>query len=65
MTLSKLLGSRSRTLEARAPASSDSERIDSENFMKYVHEGVRREQEVKIGEDVYVEFLEEPLEQHL
>jgi len=65
MTLSKLLGSRSRTLEARAPASSDSERIDSENFMKYVHEGVQREQEVKKGEDVYVEFLEEPLEQHL
>lgn len=47
MTLSKLLGSRSRTLEARAPASSDSERIDSENFMKYVHEGVQREREVK------------------
>jgi hypothetical protein len=36
MTLSKLLGSRSRTLEARAPAKRDSENIDIENFMKYV-----------------------------
>lgn len=37
MTLSKLLGSRSRTLEARAPARRDSEKIDDENFMKYVN----------------------------
>ena len=36
MTLSKLLGSRSRTLDARAPASRDSEKIDNENFIKYV-----------------------------
>ncbi len=36
MTLSKLLGSRSRTLEAMAPARRDSEKIDNENFMKYV-----------------------------
>ena len=36
MTLSKLLGSRSRTLDARAPARRDSENIDNENFMKYV-----------------------------
>ncbi len=36
MTLSKLLGSRSMTLEARAPASRDSEKIDNENFIKYV-----------------------------
>jgi hypothetical protein len=37
MTLSKLLGSSSRTLEARAPARRDSEKIDDKNFMKYVH----------------------------
>jgi hypothetical protein len=36
MTVSKLLGSRSTTLEARAPARRDSEKIDKENFMKYV-----------------------------
>ena len=33
MTLSKLLGSRSRTLEARAPARRDSEKNDDKNFM--------------------------------
>lgn len=36
MTASKLLGSRSRTLEAKAPARRDSEKTDNENFMKYV-----------------------------
>jgi hypothetical protein len=36
MRLSKLLGSRSRTLDARAPARSDRERIDSENFIRCV-----------------------------
>ena len=42
MTVSKLLGSRSRTLEARAPARRDSEKIDNENFMKYVQWVPRR-----------------------
>ena len=36
MTLSKLLGSRSRTLEASAPARRDSEKNDDKSFMKCV-----------------------------
>jgi hypothetical protein len=48
MTLSKLLGSRSRTLEARAPARRDRENIDNENFMKYV-QWVKREGRKKGG----------------
>ena len=36
MTTSKLLGSRSMTLEASAPARRDSEKIDKEIFMEYV-----------------------------
>ena len=54
MTLSKLLGSRSRTLDARAPASNDRERIDSENFMKCVKYVQRVQRKEKV--DAYVEF---------
>lgn len=43
MMLSKLPGSRSMTLEARAPVRRDSEKIDNENFMKYV-QWVEREE---------------------
>ena len=62
MRLSKLLGSRSRTLDARAPASSDRERIDSENFMKcikYIRRGgvqLEGKETLVEGDDAYVEF---------
>jgi hypothetical protein len=59
MTLSKLLGSRSRTLDARAPARNDRERIDSENFMKcmkYVQRGGAAGRERSLGDDAHVEF---------
>jgi hypothetical protein len=48
MTLSKLLGSRSRTLEASAPARRDSENIDNGNFMKYVQWVEPREEERRV-----------------
>lgn len=48
MTLSKLPGSKSMTLEARAPARRDSENIDNENFMKYVQWVEREERRVDL-----------------